>query len=72
MTNLRGPSGAQLPSRPEGRNRVSVDDRRYAPEFAEAPGLLAAGLLVEGYGDSMSRFEVFGGFTLAITTIIDC
>ena len=48
-----------------GRNHVSAEDRRYAPEFAEALGLLATGLLVEGYGDSMSRFEVSGGFTFA-------
>ena len=53
-------------------NYVSAEDRRYALEFAEALDLLAAGLLVEGYGDSMSRFEMSGGFTLAITTIIDC
>ena len=55
-----------------GGNHVSAEDRRYGPEFAEALGLLAAGLLVERYGDSMSRFAVPGGFTLAITTIIDC
>ncbi len=48
-----------------GRNHVSAEDRRHAPEFAEALGLLAAGSLVEGYGDSMSRSEVFGGFTFA-------
>ena len=48
-----------------GGTHVSAEDRRYAPEFAEALGLLAAGLLVEGYGDSMSRFEVSGGFTFA-------
>ena len=53
-------------------NHVSAEDRRYASEFAEALGLLAAGLLVEGYGDSMSRFETSGGSTLATTTIIDC
>ena len=47
------------------RNHVSADGRRHAPEFAEALGLLSADLLVEVYGDSTSRSEVFGGFTLA-------
>src|SRR4029079_773485 len=46
-------------------------DRRHVPEFAEALGLLAAGLLVGRYGDPASRSQVSGGFALAqwLTTL---